>query len=826
MSLARRESTTSVTSIPIDIYPALLSQVGKEFISRIVLSTHSKDTLEYSDSFNGKQAVDLLSQILKTKDRNVAILIGRALDAQGIIHDVTWSHRLRDSVNEIYKLSHSKDEGGLQGNSKTEPIAELWSSMVPIDVVQSTSKSEITRQETIYEIIVTEKEFVADLENTINLIIQPLKERDIIEPSKRESFIKDVFSNITDLHAVNSKLLKKLISRQKESYVVEKVGDIFVNISNEIYPYIEYGSQQAFAKSILDEERQCNAELARFLKECEKYPEFRKLPIESFLARPTTRLGRYPLLLKPVLEKAAENNPDKTLIPQALAAFKTVLTTINIEAGKAENLLRLGRLQKQIFGLEPDQESLKLNEEGRQIIRDGKLIMKKTPNEIEISVFLFDHLLLLTRKKESGYKVTRRPVPLELLTVKNEKTANPMKGVTAAAANIPGLESSRSYPITLNHLGRFGGTIVLYANTQSDKLAWIEAIEKQKALLIERKKKFDNSHILIDSIFPKSNPINASCVVQNQLIIGTESGVFIGSNPIGELCFQRFTQVLSLEKVAQVDAIPKNDILLVLSDKTLLSFSLKQVLEFSDNAQGEKLRPKKISSNVSFFKQGICNNLTLVCAVKSTTITANVKVLEPMGLGVINLQGKLAKVFKATSEPLREKTEFYIPSESKSIHFLNTKLCVGCTKGFELVVLDTLKTQSLLDPMDESLDFVLKKETVRPIAIFKMKDNNFFLCYNDFGFYIDKLGRRVKHDWIVYWSGIPNAFSYVHPYIIAFEPNFIEVRNLETGNLQQIITTQNLRVLSTDSSQIMCVMDSTETEFQAVFRLHAISEFL
>ncbi|KAJ3256695.1 RHO1 GDP-GTP exchange protein 2 [Boothiomyces macroporosus] len=355
-----------------------------------------------------------------------------------------------------------------------------------------------------------------------------------------------------------------------------------------------------------------------------------------------------------------------------------------------------------------------------------------------------------------------------------------MKGVTAAAANIPGLESSRSYPITLNHLGRFGGTIVLYANTQSDKLAWIEAIEKQKALLIERKKKFG----------------------------------------------KRFTQVLSLEKVAQVDAIPKNDILLVLSDKTLLSFSLKQVLEFSDNAQGEKLRPKKISSNVSFFKQGICNNLTLVCAVKSTTITANVKVLEPMGLGVINLQGKLAKVFKATSEPLREKTEFYIPSESKSIHFLNTKLCVGCTKGFELVVLDTLKTQSLLDPMDESLDFVLKKETVRPIAIFKMKDNNFFLCYNDFGFYIDKLGRRVKHDWIVYWSGIPNAFSYVHPYIIAFEPNFIEVRNLETGNLQQIITTQNLRVLSTDSSQIMCVMDSTETEFQVVFRLHAISEFL
>ena len=73
--------------------------------------------------------------------------------------------------------------------------------------------------------------------------------------------------------------------------------------------------------------------------------------------------------------------------------------------------------------------------------------------------------------------------------------------------------------------------------------------------------------------------------------------------------------------------------------------------------------------------------------------------------------------------------EFYIPVESSSIHYLKTKLCVGCTKGFEIVDLDTLDTQALLDPSDASLDFVQKRDDCRPMAIFRI-DNDFLLCYD------------------------------------------------------------------------------------------------
>ena len=67
--------------------------------------------------------------------------------------------------------------------------------------------------------------------------------------------------------------------------------------------------------------------------------------------------------------------------------------------------------------------------------------------------------------------------------------------------------------------------------------------------------------------------------------------------------------------------------------------------------------------------------------------------------------------------------------ESSSIFYLKTKLCVGCTKGFEIVDLETLDTQALLDPSDGSLDFVRKKEDIKPMAIFRI-ENNFLLCYD------------------------------------------------------------------------------------------------
>ena len=87
------------------MYPAMLSHLAMAFKESVELSTHTKDLLEYTGAFSGKQAVDVICRILRSKDRNLGVILGRALDSQGFIHDVNYTARLRDSPFELYKLA-------------------------------------------------------------------------------------------------------------------------------------------------------------------------------------------------------------------------------------------------------------------------------------------------------------------------------------------------------------------------------------------------------------------------------------------------------------------------------------------------------------------------------------------------------------------------------------------------------------------------------------------------------------------------------------------------------------------------------------------------
>jgi hypothetical protein len=145
--------------------------------------------------------------------------------------------------------------------------------------------------------------------------------------------------------------------------------------------------------------------------------------------------------------------------------------------------------------------------------------------------------------------------------------------------------------------------------------------------------------------------------------------------------------------------------------------------------------------------------------------------------------------------------EYYIPAESSSIHFLRSTLCVGCARGFEVVSLETTETQSLLDQADTSLDFVARKENVKPIHIERM-NGEFLLNYSDFSFFVNRNGWRARPDWRIAWEGNPNAFALSYPYILAFEPNFVEIRHVETSELTHLMTGKNIRMLHSSTREV------------------------
>lgn len=958
------------------VYPALLSRVADAFAHIITIGECTKDGLTYADAFTGREAVDKLAAIVKTSDRNLALLLGRALDAQKFFHDVTYDHRLRDSVHELYQfrdprvtaiasMNHageqassagdstanasaprtprrslgsaadsfsrdssvftgatgatrtpgttppasmtdmsnvtrrlsqlstqseheslhevytdakpaasadndgSRDEesypvgiftlltecysptcsrehlcysiacprrleqqarrnpqaGRLERSNSQESLSEgpavgsLWTDSVSKDVRESVPERERKRQEVIFEVISTERAFVQDLEYLRDFWMTPLRTLSIIPEFRREEFVRLVFGNVTEILAVNARVAEQLARRQKQQPVIEQIGDIYLNMLPQFEPFVRYGANQLFGKVEFEREKAANPRFAEFAARTERLPESRKLELNGFLTKPTTRLARYPLLFGQVLKYTDEDMADSTLLPRAIQLIKRLLARVNEASGRSENRYQIGMLNQQLVFRPGELVDLRLNESQRELVFKGALKKRSSQSDSgELQVYLFDHALLMVKHKvvhkNEVFKVYRKPIPLELLLVTVYDDVPTGKGHSTRIKSImsrttvgkrtsggfitgapPKQDAKTGFAITFTYLGKKGYSITLWANTFMARAKWFEHIEARQDILRNRSNVFD---IITLTDTPFDEPTNhVTCAVPfdfgRRIIYGKDDGVYLGE--LQEHA-RPPVKVLPLTGVTQVDVLEEYQILIVLAEQAVHTFTL-DALDASDPLASLK-RGRRISSHTSFFRAGVCLGRTLVCVVKSGPVSSTIKTLEPIEQNVRNKkQPTFRKLLQGGQDTLRVFKEFYIPTESSSIHFLKSKLCIGTTKGFEVVDLETLDTQGLLDPADTSLDFVQRRENLKPIAIYRI-DGDFLLCYNEFAFYVNKNGWRARRNWIVNWEGNPTAFALFHPYVLAFEPSFVEVRHVETGALHQVITGYNLRCLFAD----------------------------
>ncbi|KAH3685785.1 hypothetical protein WICPIJ_003248 [Wickerhamomyces pijperi] len=909
-SLASRTIVTT-SARPPKVYPALLSRVATLFKQIIVTNQHNKDGLEYRDSFTGSQAVDAISYIIRTTDRNLALLLGRALDAQKFIHDVTYQHRLRDSDYEIYQFAdvyleeadepsmnrnssfssefpsapgspqitrpekpidhvyhdvngvftllsecysptctrdalcysiacprrleqqarlNLKPRGGLKNDESSlyddEEKKHLWSHTVSEDLLKSLDKKEIKRQELIYELIATERTFVKNLEYIRNHWIIPLRESNVIPSMEREKFIRTVFFNVIDILNVATRFRDALIKRQQVKPVVGHIGDIFLEFIPFFEPFVSYNGGQCFAKYELERQKSANPFFKRFVEETERLPASNRLNISSYLSQATTRTVRYNLLLKDIIKSTAEDSIDLPDLKKASAQILRLLERINIKVGKAEDRHALILLKQRLVFRPGEFFDLKLNAENRKILYTAPLKRKNQDKDSQgdIQVYLLDHVLVFVRVKLVGkreqHKVYQRPIPLPLLFISPTDELPSLRpymrkagayarvlhtGSTSggliqnpSSNTLNTLTSDGRNPISFGYVGRRGYELTLYGTTSSAQESLTSIIEQQQTKLRTSNDIFTLTP-LAGKVFDSNNRIN--CLVPfdggRKILYGTDLGVFIsdvkistGENNKTVRNFSSPTRIISKVNVTQVEVLEEYQTLLALADKKLHAWPIDLIQTNIDKKTTSipSTISKEIMSHVLFFKVGVCGGRMLVCAAKNDMI----RVFEPTDPFSKKMSKKKFK---------NETKEFHFNSEPVSISFLKTRLIVGCTKGFEIVSLDG-KSESILDPADTSLDFITNREGLKPLAIHRIA-TNFLLSYSDFSFYINKNGWRTRSDWIINWEGMPQNFSLWYPYLLAFEPNFIEIRNVDNGELLRVILGENIRLLHTGSQEIL-----------------------
>ncbi|KAI9323223.1 CNH domain-containing protein [Dichotomocladium elegans] len=915
----RRKSIFAYRASKPTVYPAILSLVARELYRRLSTRSITRNNIEYHNVFEGKEAVDRLVSILKTNDRNLALLVGRALDAQNFLHDVNYEHRLRDSTDELYcfrneigiplgippSLSSNEDDKEEEchnanselptgvftvltdcysptcsrnkpcysvhcprktfKNLKRSPSASslqdneeecsLWMHSVPKELLDATPPEERKRQECIYELIHTEQNFVRDLQYIHNFWVKPLITKEIIPDERREHFVQEVFWNIADIEKINAQLSRTLNERQKDEQLVSTIGDILVEFVGDFDPFVAYGAHQVIGKSTFELEKKRNPRFAEFVEETERRPESRRLELNGYLTKPTTRLGRYNLLLREILKHTPEDNPDYTTIPKIMDLITGLLTQVNAEAGKYENIFNLQQIEERLsFKTSGDYVDLKLREPGRQLVMKGRMSRKgnSSSDSSDLQLFLFDHYLVFAKIKYHDhleyYKVHRKPVPLELLSVSvagptpnnrvkrastilqysRSTTLLPSSNVVSprpSSSETPVSNKSISTAITFYHHGRRGSPpLTLYTSSASTQKAWIEQIKAQQRVLSEQRSIFTLKP-LVQRDFALNNKIHSSAIVHDDtnndqiLIIGADHGVYISQYPNNDVTERTTKRIMTYGNVTQVDLV-ENSQILVLAEKTLWSFPLEMAL--AGELQYKRTRP--ISQHAAFFRVGECMGKTLVCIVKTGTLMpTTIRVLEPVAIEDDKKSKRtlLKRLVRNNAENLRPYKDLYLPSEASEINLLKTKMCVSCPQEIGVIDMKTFEVQALLDPDDEELAFVFNRQDLRPISIYRIQFAEYLVCYNEFAFIVDQRGRLKKSACRFDWEGIPDSFALLYPYVLAFEPDFIEVRNILTGTVDQLIRGSFIRCTYTNRNGIIHVAmrDPENDGCQALFQL-------
>lgn len=900
-------STKTVVPKRPAVYPALLSRVAKAFKESIILSINTKDGLEYHDTFTGKMAVDILCKIIRTNDRNLALLLGRSLDAQRFFRDVTYNHRLRDSINEVYafnhiysdveffqddtakilegyqlpqpstplgnsyshdsstSLNHMKDgstgvngvftiltdcysptctrnklcysiacprrleqqarlnlkpQGGLQravsrlSLHDQETNKTLWHETVPQSVLDKLDKKEKMRQELIYEFIYTERDYVKDLEFMTDFYIMPLRNpaNNIIPEREREAFIRTVFGGVNDLLRLAKSMSEALTKRQQQQKpVIETFSDVFLDYVGNFEPFIKYSGNKVFASFEHERQQQVNMKYARFLDAIEKKPESRKQDLSSFLIKGVQRPARYQLLLGGIIKNTKEESPDYKNLLKAKEKIEKILVKINIQTGESTDRHKIMVLHR-LLGKQTLEErfNFKLSYNNRIIYQ--VTLNRKRDNE-KIDLYLFEHALLLVKhkiqNKREVHKVFEKPIYLPLLFVNSGYDIPTVRSVIphridgsivsdtglknrTESTNYINAVSGSAPKLQINFLGLGRNQVhaTLFADDVTNQNQVLQQIYTQQKKLIEKHDIFSLSKYETRR-FHGNNKINCAvpCYGGKKLLYGTDSGVWVStvrsiSATSNEKICSDPTLVISKLYVTQVEVLVEYSKLLILSDKSLYEFDLSctDSLDHMKNTRSGKL----ILNHVSFFKTGICDGRLLVCAVK-TGSTHSISIIEPTNpFDQRNNKNKNKKSY--------DIREIIFSSDPVSISFLKTKLCIGCTKGFEILSLEAGKKESILDEADPSLDFATQRESVTPLAIHRL-DTNFLLSYGEFSFLINGNGWRTNHNWGIFWEGTPQNIALFYPYLLAFEPTFIEIRDLESTTLLRALVGENIRFL-------------------------------
>ncbi|KAI4675377.1 uncharacterized protein J4E84_010119 [Alternaria hordeiaustralica] len=418
-------------------------------------------------------------------------------------------------------------------------------------------------------------------------------------------------------------------------------------------------------------------------------------------------------------------------------------------------------------------------------------------------------------------------------------TSNSGKTMVNTTSNDASKDEKILYPFRVKHLGK--ETYTLYAPSATNRAEWCDKLIIAKtrhaaALFAQNAEPFKlrvmaDAAFAYDSAMPsqkaitiKGTPLDravdeveklfvnvgrpvpicrarVNCATafsqpygKHMVAVGTDIGVYVSEfdNPRG------WSKAIQVPRVTQIAVLEQFSLMLLISDKALIAYHLDAVCPVSGVAPSNdstRRAPQKLSGarDIGFFATGVMKDRTLVFYKKRDGISSTFKVLEPV---YQKSSEKKSRIWKSgRTEFFREYDEFYIPAECYTINLFHSSLAISTAKGFEVLTLDKKQPWSVPDLKQSHVATIASRlQNQDPLGMFRLSDQEFLLCYEECAVYINKNG-DISRSVIMEFVGKAKSAAMYGPYVLLFDPDFVEIRNAQNGRLRQVIAGRDVKCL-------------------------------
>ncbi|KAK7005651.1 hypothetical protein R3P38DRAFT_3038772, partial [Favolaschia claudopus] len=722
---------------------------------------------------------------------------------------------------------------------------EEWHKLVPPEALNTLGKSEVQRQSVIFEVFKAEREYVFDLEAVREVFIEPLRSASppIIRESFLHKFIAEVFGNLDQVVSHHQRMLAALFARQREQHpIVQSVSDIILDTAlKEDFrsSYEVYIKNYPLAESRHRKELSQNQDYQAFIQSVSSDPRIRKRDLTTFLSRPVTRLPRLNLLLEQILKRTEDGHVDKETLPIILDILTSCVKSTQPGIEAAENKVKFWALAQSLVFQRGELIDMDLYADTRSLVRLAPVSRWNRTETglsswVDLTAALLDNFLILTREETrpngavKRYLVSR-PIPLSFLR---------LGSFTSPVENRrDGLKFHSLYPFSISHAASKSRRYTLYVETEAERRKWHMVF--QEAIGLHRARQEGNMYFepqtLTDGFFrlpttktrgskptgriSTATPFSAGG--RKFLAVGCFSGIYAGHWQ--EENFHRALPLSNPVSIFAVETVGHKPFhrFLIHHDGSLVSYSLDLLgrigLGQADPRSFASSLEKHDSTNVLITRVVQMGKRVLVVYASKRLFqsTLDLHVLEAVDANSPALNPKRStnggsnRFFRPYGDP------GFVAKDAHDITALVKTIAISTQD--RIVILDpTNLTRSAItfvpdfsDTSSSSADMTaLRKrlEGMKPLGLLRCTSTELLVVYDSIGCYVTRHGVPSRSSGYIRWECKATSFAARGNHVLLFSQNFVEIRNILTGLLVQVIEGQDIRLLHSEEDGILAVM--------------------